>query len=53
MIIRAIPTAAVARLRPGAAQVVVPRKVVGSTLGMAVTPGKVKVTMGGTAMQAA
>ena len=48
-----MPVAAVARDRTGAAQVVVPRKVVGSTLGIAVTPGIVKVMMGGTAMQAA
>ena len=53
MIISVMPTAAVTRESTGAAKVVVPRKVVGSTLGMAVTPGRVKVTMGGTAMQAA
>ena len=48
-----MPVAAVAKNKDRTAQVVVPRKVVGSTLGIAVTPGIVKVMMGGTAMQAA
>ena len=39
--------------KPGAVHVVVPRKEVGRTFGIAVTPGRVKDTIGGTATTAA
>ena len=48
-----IPTTAVARESPGAAQVVVPKNSVGKILGKAVTPGNVNDTIGGTATTAA